>query len=422
VRFVTVPVAATDRTNPTSLVLGEPVQRLVGTDGRVQQAPASPDDRDAVVDVVELDAVEADAVAAELAAPLAPMLVVGSFAPLSGPASLGRFLIGDGVFDTNVFAGPRCPSEQTALGLWRVARLRGGAFWDGVADHVAGWVGRRVAEAGPAGPVHGLWGEHETHVRFLADAALLLLAAGDEAAGKAVDALERYARPYGDGVWYLHDSLEADTGALKLVLNTHAQVLAVMAMAGRDAAPGLRALDAALDLTPTRWQGGALAAAIGASDLLAAYGPSPARRAAGRAMRWIQRRVAAAHGDAPFIRLPGGYVGRDASNEVAPHYYAAVNLYDLGVLVANGIADTNSTTAAAFRSACRWAAVTGTFRTLRRQRVGVSCLEPIVWQQAGRGDRAEAAASAALTDGWPASPGWPGHHDRLGPTLRPGTA
>jgi hypothetical protein len=70
------------------------------------------------------------------------------------------------VLDPTDFGGARCPSEQTALGLYRAARLRGGAFWDGVAGLVAGWVAERVrAES----PVHDLLGQGETHARFVAD-------------------------------------------------------------------------------------------------------------------------------------------------------------------------------------------------------------------------------------------------------------
>src|SRR4051794_41824352 len=104
------------------------------------------------------------------------MTVLGSFTPLGGPSTLGRFLVGDQVLDTNDFGGRRCPSEQTALSLYRIARLRAGAFWSSVADHLTDVVATRLA-ATPT-PAHGVYGGGETPHRVLGDAAPPLQAPG----------------------------------------------------------------------------------------------------------------------------------------------------------------------------------------------------------------------------------------------------
>ncbi len=406
------------------LALCDPVTRRYTADGRL--AASEPGGPDAVVDVLELTDAEQRALVDDEAVPPEPMLVLGSFATLEGASTLGRFLVGGAVLDTNVFDGHRCPSEQTALGLWRIARLRGGAFWEGVAELVAAWVEDRVRSARGVGPVHGVWGQGETHVRFLADAALLLLASGREpAASRAVTLLEGFGVPYGSGRWYVHDSLELERSEPDLVLNTHAQVMAVLAAAGRPVAEATRALEAALARRPTgAARGPALAAAgaLGVADLLRSRAPARLQGLGGRMASWGERGVAAAHGHRAFVRLPGGGLARDASAHRAPHYYAGVNLYDLGVLVANGVVDAGGPAAVAFRDALRWAAGTGTFAALRRSGVGIAALEPIVWQQAGRADRAATAARRLLAAGRAAAPGWPGHTDAPWPAFSAGTA
>jgi hypothetical protein len=402
-------IAGTEAPGDACLRLCEPETRRYTDDGRL--ASTTPGGARPVVDVLELTAEEADAVARDRGS-ATPMLVAGSFSALGGADTLGRFLVGGAVLDTNRFDGHRCPSEQTALGLWRVARVRGGPFWDGVADVVASWVEERITTAPTSGPVHSVWGQGETHVRFLADAALLLLAAGRSAAAqRAVALLERFAVPFGGGQWCVHDSLELERahehGWPELVVNTHAQVMAVLAAAGRPTAAAETALDAALALSPPKVAVTA-SAALAVADLLGAGGPDRLRAAAHavdrRAQRWIARR----QHRAPFVRLPGGYVARDASGRPAPGYYFGVNLLDLGVLVANGVVRGDGAVGSAFRSGTRWARRLGTFAALRRAGIPIASLEPIVWQQAGRARDAEAAAHRLRRAGCALPPGSPG--------------
>ena len=65
-----------------------------------------------------------------------PMTVVPTFRALGSAADLSEHLVGGHVLT----GGPRrkWPVDQTALSLYRIARLRGGAFWHGVADHIDG--------------------------------------------------------------------------------------------------------------------------------------------------------------------------------------------------------------------------------------------------------------------------------------------
>ena len=376
--------------------------------------------------MLELEAAELDALVLDDRSPPPPMLVGGSFEVLRDAASLERFLVGGEVLDTNVFDGRRCPSEQTALGLWRIARIRGGAFWDGVANVVARWAGGRVRRAEGMGPVHGLWGEGETHVRFLADAALLLVAAGDEAgAGRAFEFLEGYARPFGGGTWYLHDSVEAGGGGNDLVVNTHAQVMAARAASGRTTAAEVVALDAAVALrlhtAAEVVRAGAVAAAVGAADLLAGRGPRRGVRRARLLADGALARLAEGPAGGRVLRLPGGYLTRDVRRHGAPGYYLAVNLHDIGALVANGLVDPEGRTARTFRSCLRWARATAAFPALRRGGVGVAALEPIVWHQAKRPDLARGAAEALQRSGFALLPASPGHVDNPWPAFAPGT-
>ena len=169
------------------------------------------------IDVMELG--EGEAVAATSDRSEA-MTVIGSFAPLAGPADLGRFFVGSTILDTTDFDGRRCPSEQTALSIYRIARARGGPFWHAVARAVGEMVARRVTDAPGGLPVHDLLGAGETHTRFVADAVLLLLADGRaEAAACALAGLDAMSVAWGDGRWYLHDTLERDAPRNDLVLD-----------------------------------------------------------------------------------------------------------------------------------------------------------------------------------------------------------
>ena len=341
------------------MVLGDPVTRRYADDGRLAESTAG--GPGAVVDVLELSA---DEVAAFEASPApVPMLVTGSFTAVRGADTLGRFLVGGAVLDTNVFDGHRCPSEQTALGLWRIARLRGGAFWDGVADLIAAWVETRITSAVGVGPVHSVWGDGETHVRFLADAALLLLAAERSAASRAVDLLEQFAVPLGGGQWFVHDSLElargtrrprgehprAGTGRARRVGSSHRGGLRRAGRRPRSAA----AAHAARRSPRAGWPSPTGSAVTVPLDCDPRPMPSRGGRSGGSLV--TTRRTGTSGSRAATC-------ARDASVRAAPHYYFGVNLYDLGVLVANRVVDEGGPVDRAFRDGASMGASHGLVR------------------------------------------------------------
>jgi hypothetical protein len=361
------------------------------------------------IDVMELG--EGEAVAARSDRREA-MTVIGSFAPLAGPADLGRFLVGSTILDTTDFGGRRCPSEQTALSIYRIARARGGTFWDAVAKAIGDLVARRVTDAPGGLPVHDLLGAGETHTRFVADAVLLLLADGRaEAVASALDGLDAMSVPWGDGRWYLHDTLERDTPRNDLVLNTHVHAVVAASAAGSDVAPPLTALDAVLSLRGERAPGAVFAAMLAVSDRLRARG-----RGHGLAHR-AQHMAARARARSPHLRLPGGWLARDVTSHPAPSYFT-VNLSDLAVL--DRVRPT-AASVAALRAALRYARVSGHFAAQRRDRDPLAVLVPSLLRNAGLLEAARRAADATVAAGWAPAIGWPGHEDHLWDDLPAGT-
>jgi hypothetical protein len=350
-----------------------------------------------------------DAVAAAIAADRSePMTVMGSFEALAGPADVARFVVEGQVLDTNRFRGERHPSEQVALGLWRVARLRGGPFWSAFAGWVADWV-----EARAPGTPHDLLGRGEVHARMAADAVLLLAAAGRaDAAARHLVALEAMSVPCRGGRWYLHDSAEA--GDHDAVLNTHLHTqLARRALGGdvADAWPPLAAV-----LRPRRqprawWHAAELAVAdrFGLDHL-------GDRAEAGWAAARARARARGAAGDIA-LGLPGGRLARDAGPDPAPAY-ALVNLFDLAAASANGAPPV---VRQALDRGLRWAAATGQFAAARRRRERLAPLVPALLNAAGRRRWAEREADAVRAAGGAPLPGWPGYEDAPWPALAPGT-
>jgi hypothetical protein len=104
------------------LTLGEPVGWRV-SDGD-NGATLTCSDSDAETDLVELRGEAARAFERDASE---PMTVIPSFRPLAGPPDLEDYLVGGRV----VTGGPlaRWQVEQAALSIYRIARLRGGAFW-----------------------------------------------------------------------------------------------------------------------------------------------------------------------------------------------------------------------------------------------------------------------------------------------------
>lgn len=359
------------------------------------------------VDALHLEAAEA----ADLDSDAPLSTVLGAFTELGGPATLGRFLVAGAVLDPTTFAGARCPSEQTALGVYRVARSRDGAFWAGLARLVAQWVAGRVQEDRM---VHDLLGEGETHTRFVADAVLLLVADRQpDAVERALAHLDRLAVGHGPTRWWRHDSLEDGSD---LVLNTHLHALLARRAAGAVDGDGEAALHLALTRRPS-----AVRSAAHAADLLVAdlgRGALDGRRHA-----WVascahaaEMRAARQRHRHPHLLLPGGRTGRDVRAEPAPAYHT-VNTADLASYAA---ATGDLLVRDAARSAARYARASGHWHALRRDRDPVVLLVPAALLRLGAERAARRWADRLRADGWAPAVGWPGHVDRLWERLPPG--
>ena len=399
------------------LLLGPPQRRswkgavLVSAedvDSRIDGTTLRAADGRAEVDIVVLDRQAFDAAITDTSG---PMTVVGSFATLHGPTSLGAFLVGGHVLDTNLFGGRRCPSEQTALALWRTARHRGGPFWAAVSDWVAGWTERRVADAPDGMPGHDLWGHGEAHTRFLVDAALLLLAVGSPLADRALAAITRLGVDFGGGRWIVHDTDELEAGANHLVLNTHVQAIVALLAARRPIDAELRALDAALALRPDL---------RGVVRAPAYWAVSRRRTSPGRGDRlWdrLQDQAAADRARRPHLRTPGGPIARDVGLPPAPRYLT-VNLADLAALCLN-----RSTAKAtrALRSGLRFALAAGFFDAQLVRHDPLMVLVPPLLMNAGREPAAVDWADRLRTAGFMPTVGWPGHEDKPWDALATGT-
>ena len=375
-------------------------------------------EHDAVVDLVELRGQAAVAFERDRSV---PMTVVPSFEPLTGPDGLADYLVGG-----HVLTGEhriKWPVEQANLSLYRIARARGGAFWDGVAEHVAAVTAARI-EAAPGGrPVSDHWGKGETHVRFLADAALLLAAHSEltgearylDARERAAAALESFGVPLAGGVWYLHDSVEEGAGRNDLVLNTHVHALTVLHACGRSIAAGLLGLRAMVGPRMGGARAAAVAVAVAVADLGLAFAPPrPAQRVAAAA----HARLAALTAGRRALRLPGGFVARDTSGAPAPLHYLIVNLADLAVLQRNTpVPEAGS----ALASGLRYARRSGFVRAQVRLGDRLAVLMPGALRNAGRAADAERLAHALGERGLAPMVGWPGYEDRLWSALAPGT-
>ena len=326
--------------------------------------------------------------------------VVGSFEPLRDRDDLGRFVVDGEVLDTNLFGGKRCPSEQTALSIYRIARRE---RWDDVAQEMAAWVERRVRDTDGL-PVHDLLGQGESHTRFLADAALLLEADGRHDAALLVHRrLEDLAAP---GPWYRHDTLEAAAGENHLVLNTHLHTLVARAASGLAIDAGLRALDDVLSRPGEGWKAPAQAALIGAADLLRSAPWPRARERGWRLSEVAHHSAARSRVRAPHLALPGGWLARDVLPTPTPAYLT-VNLHDLTVLAR--VAPTAVSVRRALRRGVRWARATRFFEAQGLAGDPLVVLAPIVLGDAG------------VAGGHAPCIGWPGHEDRLWPRLPAGT-
>ena len=375
---------------------------------------------------VEVDLVELDASLAEdfLEDRSEPMLVHPLGVPLGGPRDLARFLLGSEIVVRG--DGRAWPTEQVALSIYRISRLRGGPLWGAVADHVAGGVAARVERAGQGPLRHSYWSAGETHVRMLADAVLLLVAHAEanpdprfaRAAGSAADQLAEYGVPWAGGTWYLHDSLEREAGHNDLVLNTHLHATLALLAAGRDVESARVALEAALSLRCHRPGAYLHAAAITAADAIRAVAPA----ALAAKVRNMTRSTHAAAGRYrsrfPHFRAPGGWIARDM-RAAAPHVrYLIVNLSDLAMAQANLPAFGSD---AAITKGLRYARLSGYLRAEWRKRDPVIALMPTLLRVVGREAEGARFARRLRSAGWAPAVGWPGYEDSLWSRLAAGT-
>jgi hypothetical protein len=372
------------------------------------------------VDFVDLDP---EAAAALLADTSEPMLVLGSFSTLSSAMTIGQFLVGGEVLDTTDFGGHRVISEQTALSLYRIARRRSGPFWDLVSSHLTSYVAGRVDAVGAGRLVHDMWGAGESHARFVADAALLLIAASEhdpgatdvaESARRAVRLLDDFGRPCGGGTWYAHDTSEIDAGRHDLVLNTHLQAILVRLAAGLEVAGAMRAARAALETVPEWSRGRIIGYGLRAASIVGLASNDLGDRCADRLRRsavGIQHRTSR-------VMFPGGWIARDASGHAAPDYYLTVNLNDLAAVAANVPVDGG--VARPLARGLRFAR-TGFITQERRRLVPTAALVPNLLRISGDVAGAHHAAARLRRSAMPPAIGWPGFEDHLWARLRAGT-
>lgn len=377
-----------------------------GSDGAVLKAAEA----GAEVDLLELTG---DAASAFLTDAPEPMTIVPLFEPIGGVRELGQYLTGGRVLTGT--ASIKKPIDSTSLALYRTARLRGGPMWLGVAAHVAEVTAARVEQV-PA-LTHDMWSAGETHVRFVNDALLLLVAHAEHtgeqrfrvAATRVCGLLDELSVDLPEGRWVLHDSRERDADRNDFVLNTHVQAIIALMAAGRDVRAELAALETALTPRVTGFAGIGAAGAIAAAETVRARGP---RRTVRRRIPTAYARAARAAYHARALRFPGGWIARDLSGRRAPGRYLTVNLGDLAAL-AGSMRSPPPLLARSMARGVRFALRGGFFRAEVRDATPMSALIPAILQSVGEHDRAAAAAADCREAGIAPLPGWPGYPGRL---------
>jgi hypothetical protein len=105
--------------------------------------------------------------------------------------------------------------------------------------------------------------------------------------------------------------------------------------------------------------------------------------------------------------------------DVSPDYYLMTNLYDLGVLGANGV---SRQALAAARRGWRWAEASGSLRLFVDAAHPLASVLPLVCVQLGNPGRAGEVADAVSRFGGLPVPGWPGFEDQPWARLARATA
>jgi hypothetical protein len=283
---------------------------------------------------------------------------------VSSPADLWSYFVDASVFDPRNAGPGRFRCQQCAYAWWAylmaLHRHTGKRHYRSLASAVAWSVCIDLREDGSWR--HGFWHEEpEIHSRMFWDGIRILIAehevaphdqliaAADAAAAFAVQHLTE--KLDGDGLWFLHDSLEgakplrvqdAVAGRSQentLCLNTHIQALAVLAQMRRvtgdegrfsgEYARGLSALQAVLGIDcgggPLRRIDRNLPRLLswktprGFSERVLRFA---AYRLLGSAYWWARKR-------SPCLVFPSGYMDRDLGRTMLADEYHVVNLKDL---------------------------------------------------------------------------------------------
>jgi hypothetical protein len=370
-------------------------------------------DDGAEADLLELGP---EAAAAFTAEDHEPLTVIPSFKPLGHARDLGEYLLAGRVL-TGVEQRKK-PVDSISLSLYRIARLRGGPVWSAVAEHVAGVAATRIDEIEGDRLVHDTWGAGETHVRYVNDVILLMVAhaelTGEErwkrAAERACDLLEQhFTADVPGGRWILHDSIERDAARVHWVLNTHLQGVIALHAAGRDVRPHLSAADRALASSAGGAAGIRASAGLAAAENLRAWAPA---RYAGRRIGPAYSRAGRICKQAGALRLPGGWIARDRTGKRKPGRYLTVNLGDLAGVI-RGVDGAPAILERRLGAALRFARASGLFRAELREGSAAAGLIPTVYDLAGDQRRATAAVERARAAGLHPMVGWPGYEGRL---------
>ena len=303
-----------------------------------------------------------------------PQLMKSDWFRADSPSDLWDSLIDGSVFDPreSTCGKGRFRCQQCAGAWWSYLHIAGtesGSPLMSLLAREVAWSARVQLEE-PGGWRHGYWNEEpETHVRFFVDGIDLLLneaaESGDEswviaAEGAMNEVVDRFSdRLPDDGLWFLHDSIEAagtpprntppclgQSRGNSLCLNTHVQTLIVLSrlakvQSGEQSAEtrerykrGMAALRRILELDSApavyRFLGACVRPVVESKNrpgLTARVIRVLAFRVFQRLYWWLRRRY-------PRIAYPNGFIERDMASSMLADDYHVLNLKDLLLLYA----------------------------------------------------------------------------------------
>jgi hypothetical protein len=354
-----------------------------------------------------------------------PLTAIPSFKPIGPARDLGEWFVAGRVLSG--IERQKKPVESTSLSLYRIARLRGGPLWNGIAEHLASDTAVRIEDRSETRLVHDIWKLGETHTRYLNDAVLLMAAHAEwtggerwtDACAQVCAVVDSFTVDAYGGRWVLHDSVERDAGRNDRVLNTQVQGILARLAAGRDIGAHLHATAAALSPRVASLAGLRSAAELALLETVRARGPR----------RYVRRRVSPVYTRASDVctragafRLPGGWIARDLSGKRRPPRYLTVNLGDMAALsLSLGATRTPPGFERWLTDGIRFARASGFFGAELRDGTPMATLIPTVLRLAGYDDHALHAADAARAAGLTPTVGWPGYTDHLWSRLGAGS-